>query len=296
MVIVCCFFPSAILRDWSTMISLLLRESDELITSALRSVQSAILLRLFAASAAELHRWYLQSSFITGGSSGGSSGSGRVTTKKRSNVSGSKGSSGGDSDDDAVKFAAWTSLVENIQRDLPRLLTRFRDDDANLVVMTTLVSCYDVSGRSSSSSAAFSSAATSSALVSSSKSFQQCLSAVVNIMDSSSNEAALRQLTVSMKSWIVCSGTSTRITAGVVTPTVTAVKTMLSGVWTKINTLIDGIQETISEEPKTDSVKATKKKNASRRKSNVVADKEVSSPFISCQNIIVVDFFFFRKI
>ena len=45
---------SGMLYNWSTIIALLLRESDELISSALRPQQAAILLRMFVHAAIDL--------------------------------------------------------------------------------------------------------------------------------------------------------------------------------------------------------------------------------------------------
>ena len=48
------------MRDWPTIIALLLRESDDLISTALRPSLAAILLRMFVASAMSLREWYTQ--------------------------------------------------------------------------------------------------------------------------------------------------------------------------------------------------------------------------------------------
>ena len=58
---VCLELPQGgIMRDWSTIISLLLRESEDLISSALRPVLSSILLRIFVCSAKNLRDWYFK--------------------------------------------------------------------------------------------------------------------------------------------------------------------------------------------------------------------------------------------
>ena len=46
--------------------------------------------------------------------------------------------------EDLVKLDEWEALGEHLNRDLPRLLVRFRDDKANLSTLVTLFSCCDV--------------------------------------------------------------------------------------------------------------------------------------------------------
>ena len=48
-----------IVRDWTTMSGLLLRESNEYVSTALRPTLSSILLRIFIASAMQLREWHL---------------------------------------------------------------------------------------------------------------------------------------------------------------------------------------------------------------------------------------------
>ena len=52
-----CLCLAAILRDWETFFSLLLRESDSLITSALADCHISTLLRLLVCSAGQLYQW-----------------------------------------------------------------------------------------------------------------------------------------------------------------------------------------------------------------------------------------------
>eukprot|EP01034_Spumella_vulgaris_P026896 gene26896-33545_t len=110
----CLLIPDyAVLFDWSTMISLLLRESDELISNALRPQQATILLHLFITSATHV----------------------RVQHEK------------GDEKNSVAQH--WESLNVNLQRSLASLLVRFRDDDEQLAILARLLDCCDFSGMQS---------------------------------------------------------------------------------------------------------------------------------------------------
>lgn len=97
---------SEVLYDWSTIVALLLRESDELISSALRPSQAAVLLHMFVASAQDIHQKHLAHSDASGN---------------------------------------WESLNAVLQQSLSPLLQRFRDDESNLEALAGLVELCDYS-------------------------------------------------------------------------------------------------------------------------------------------------------
>ena len=133
---VCLLLPQGkILTDWGTIISLLLKESDELILTALRPTLSSILLRMFVSSAMNLKMWYQniisnqleEIDQMKGGKERQTS-----SSKKLKNI-------------DYNKAEEWESLNEHLLLGLPSLLKRFSDDKDNLSVLVRLLTCCDIS-------------------------------------------------------------------------------------------------------------------------------------------------------
>ena len=104
------------LYNWSTSIALLLRESDELISTALRPAQSSVLLIIFVHCAVDL-------------------------TNKRNGYTKALTLS----NTDKQFLESWEALNENLHVHLPALLTRFKDDESNLSVLVELLDCCDFS-------------------------------------------------------------------------------------------------------------------------------------------------------
>ena len=133
------------MRDWPTIIALLLRESDDLISSALRPSLAAILLRMFVASAMNLREWYAKTRAVQldedkpVDSSTGKGKKEKVPMSRRRNLYTHRLEK-----EDLVKLDEWEALGEHLNRDLPRMLVRFRDDKSNLSTLVTLFSCCDV--------------------------------------------------------------------------------------------------------------------------------------------------------
>jgi hypothetical protein len=111
--------------NWPVTISLLLRESEELISSALRPSQSAILLRMFVHCAVDLNR--------------------RRTLLAGAGVSLSA--------NDRHFLQSWEALNEHLLRSLSSLLVRFKDDEANLLVLVDIVPCCTFTAAAASSAA-----------------------------------------------------------------------------------------------------------------------------------------------
>ena len=100
------------LYNWSTIIALLLRESDELISSALRPQQAAILLRMFVHAAIDL------------------------TARRRRLLEATSLSA-----TDKQMLECWEALNEALQTHMLTLLTRFKDNEENLVELVDLLPC-----------------------------------------------------------------------------------------------------------------------------------------------------------
>lgn len=95
------------LYDWTTIVALLLRESEELISSALSTAQSSILLQMFVTSALSVIESH-------------------------------------NSEDDALE-AEYDALVVCLQKSLASLILRFRDDESALLELVELVQHADFS-------------------------------------------------------------------------------------------------------------------------------------------------------
>jgi hypothetical protein len=158
-----------IFYDWSTIISLLLRESDELISSALRSTQIAILLRIFVSSASFVTR---KKSLFQSSSMQGSNVSSRLSTSKGTRK----------------ESEPWESLNENLQRSLPLLITRFKDDDANLSLLCMLLPFCDYS------------------ISDNPKAFKALLKVVADIFRSTTDAVIVHRVISAMRAWMLLGG------------------------------------------------------------------------------------------
>ena len=107
---------SGIVYNWPTMISLLLRESDDLISHSLSTYQASVLLRIFVHAAVELNEKRL--SFADQVS---------LTSSERQ----------------CLQW--WEALNRNLISQLHTLLTRFKDDEKNLAMLVDLLACADYS-------------------------------------------------------------------------------------------------------------------------------------------------------
>jgi hypothetical protein len=105
---------AVLLYDWNTVVALLMREQEDLITNALRPLQISTLLHMFVRAAT------------------------RVTQQKREIESGTLEA------DDEVITSRWESLNSVLQNKLPLLFTRFKDDEDCLAALTELLCCCDL--------------------------------------------------------------------------------------------------------------------------------------------------------
>lgn len=110
-----------VLFDWPTIISLLLRDSDDddaAGSAALRPSQVAILLSMFVSAAQHLK--------VKSTAAAVAAADGRLSNSKEND--------------------AWLALQDTLRVNLPLLLVRFKDDEANIAVLVNLMSCCDFSG------------------------------------------------------------------------------------------------------------------------------------------------------
>ena len=163
------------LYNWSVTIALLLRESDELISTALRPTQASILLRVFVHCAADLSR------------------------KRRAFASAVALSAS-----DRQLLEGWDGLNDNLHAHLPALLTRFKDDEANLSVLVELLQCTDYASNE--------------------RALKALLKVVVELLQISRQAPILRALVSALRSWMQLGGTA----AGTVE---LAVKALVDGCW-----------------------------------------------------------------
>ena len=101
---------------------------------------SAILLRMFVASAKDLQEWFERTREAqlddapAKGKKKTSMGHGRQRSLHTHRMD----------KEDLERLDQWEALGENLNRELPRLLTRFRDDEANMSALVSLLGCCDV--------------------------------------------------------------------------------------------------------------------------------------------------------
>lgn len=155
------------------MISLLLRESDELISSALRPPQVAILLRMLITSANHVMR--LQAANKSSSSSSSAAELANRLSLSKNAVSQS--------------LDHWESLNGNLQKSLPLLLTRFRDDDANLSVLCMLLPMCDYSSAQNQ------------------RSLRALVKVVIDIFKASTNRMIAHLIISAIKGWMDLGGT-----------------------------------------------------------------------------------------
>lgn len=170
-------FPE-LMFQWSVIVALLMKETDGLIARALPPTLSSILLRLFAASAKHLHGLISASSSLTSPTAASKHSPHKVV--------------------DESLASAWESLTEHLQKDFPRMLNRFKDnEDDNLEVLVQLLPYYDASSGSATA-----------------KGFKQCLQCVVEVFNISSNETVLQLLSLALKSWLAANKSNASLTKG----------------------------------------------------------------------------------
>lgn len=149
--------------DWNSIIALLLRESDELITSALRPPQISILLKMFITSSLEVkQRVQLE-----------------LQTRAKElelNLKSAKSVSV-----NSRMVDIWESLTENLHSSLPLLLTRYRDDESNLQTIVILFECCDYSSNH--------------------KGLKSLLKVVVDIFNTTSNQQIIKTIINAFKNW-----------------------------------------------------------------------------------------------
>lgn len=162
------------------MIALLLRESDELIISALRPSQASILLRIFVHCAVDL-----------------------TTRRAKFATSGSLSSA------DRQFQQSWEALNENLQVYLPSLLTRFKDDEENLIVLVNLLPCCEYSED---------------------RPLKALLKVLLGLFDLTRRESIMKAMTSSLAGWLRSGGTIAGTVEG-------AVRGLLSSCW---QTVTDG--------------------------------------------------------
>ena len=175
---VCLQLPQGrIMRDWGTIIALLLKESDELISSALRPALSSILLRIFVSSAMNLKEWYqitiLNQIDEIDEMKGGKQ---RKSFSKKLN------------DNDQDKAEEWESLNEHLLQSLPALLKRFSDDKNNLSVLVRVLTCCNISL--------------------SNKALKGLLKSISDFFDSCSDDDVIDSLSKALREWTLGGGSA----------------------------------------------------------------------------------------
>jgi hypothetical protein len=128
-----------ILREWSIMVNLLLRESDDLISSSLTLNMSIFIVKMFVFSATDLAKWknklQLENSLSLENDTD--------LPKKFSSSSNILSSTirNDDFESDVTKGEKWEALEGILNQNLFNLLTRYRDNDDILDTLLDLLDC-----------------------------------------------------------------------------------------------------------------------------------------------------------
>jgi hypothetical protein len=230
------FAASDLLFQWSVIIALLMKESDGLIATALPPTLCSILLRLFAYSARHLY------TAIT-------SASGKAM--------------------DESMATAWESLTEHLQKDFPRLLNRFKDnEDNNLEILSQLLPYYDVA----------SSTATA-------KGFKQCVQCVTDVFAMSTTDLVLQPLSHALKSW-VSANKANPANSKLLSE---AIKTLVESQRKRLD---EGLTEILMLNEKYDKNKPTAVKASSRSKRGAGSTNEVILAFVPELCVALCDSFY----
>eukprot|EP01041_Mallomonas_annulata_P007904 gene7904-16177_t len=191
-----------ILCDWSTIFSLLLREGDGLVSTSLAPLHISILLRILVNSYLHLQELYRESNRDNENTIS------TTTSKTHRNTNNIHSSGGVGTGGSNKKYASggggyhrrmsvsagsdWEALGEQLARDLPRLLVRFRDDKSNLIELARLLNCESLT----------STLETSRPLV-----IKSLLKITIEIFNSINDEKLLLQITNGLKQWSTIKGT-----------------------------------------------------------------------------------------
>ena len=117
--------------DWSTIIDLLTKESEDLISTALRDSQVSILLHLFVTSAKTLKQSLTTGNQVEKGMDD------KLPAKKSKLITMTQQSA----------QSSWDALNDLLKRKLPPLFNRFKDNEANLTALAELLDLCDFSGK-----------------------------------------------------------------------------------------------------------------------------------------------------
>lgn len=229
-------FYSGMLYNWSTIIALLLRESDELISSALRPQQAAILLRMFVHAAIDL------------------------TARRRRLLEASSLSPA-----DKQMLECWEALNQALQTHLPTLLTRFKDNEENLMELVDLLPCCEFSSED--------------------RALKALLKVVLELFGSTRRESILSSLVATVCDWMRGGGT----VAGTVE---SAVQNLVAANWQAIaeNTvLLQGIVDRRDNESAAASESSSRK--GSKRKSSASAVQVRFGGWVQMYNFFLTDSF-----
>eukprot|EP01032_Pedospumella_encystans_P034931 gene34931-39499_t len=148
------------LYNWSTIVALLLRESGDLISTALPPAQAAILLRMFVHAAIDL--------------------TGR---RRRLNDSATALTA-----TDKQMLECWEALNATLHTHLPTLLTRYKDNEENLVELVDLLPCVEFTGTED-------------------RALKSLLKVVLELFASTRKESILSSLVATVCHWMRAGGT-----------------------------------------------------------------------------------------
>ncbi len=198
---VCLTSPVAnILNDWSAIISLLLRdEGDDMLANTpnlsstqFNSDQCNTLLRMFVYSAKQLKESTASEAALN-------------KTEKQN------------------KQRIWYALQEQLERDYSKLLSKFRDDTANLSCVLELLDCYEVIHEDSGT-------------------FKQFIKTIIEIFNSVSDKDIKKNIIIhGFRYWLSCTGDIANITES-------SIATIHSILWKNIGKSVSSLNDATSQD------------------------------------------------
>jgi hypothetical protein len=132
------------MRDWDTFVSLLLRESDNLITTALQDCHISTVLRFFVCSAIHLYQWkhdHSQNDHTPTSAAVHVEDYDEDDETDGIGVKRKRKTGGAEKDVAATYLADWHQLVSCVVHSLPKLLTRFSDNASHVTLLLQLLDC-----------------------------------------------------------------------------------------------------------------------------------------------------------
>ena len=196
-------FCAGMLREWDIFISLLLQESDSVVTSALEESHVSTLLKLMVCSAGQLFQW--KQSYHQQSQHDDEFGKGNMII----GVGGKRKRSATKHSEEQTNLTSWRQLVSSVVHSIPKLLTRFGDNSAHVTLLLQLLDycadeVYEIENSPASTAGHHSTRAVQNGVTSvfSSQSIKALFKAVLSQLESSFTSDRVAQVGNVIRIWL----------------------------------------------------------------------------------------------